>query len=459
METDSMGEIAVASDRYWGAQTERSLHHFNIGTEHFSRPMIRALGILKKAAAQTNGELQTLSKEQVDLIVAAADEVIAGNLDAHFPLFVWQTGSGTQTNMNANEVISNRAIEMAGGVVGSKKPIHPNDHVNRGQSSNDTFPTAMHIAVAEQVVHHLLPAVDQLNATLRAKSDACADIVKVGRTHLQDATPITLGQEISGWVAQIGLATSAIESALPSVYELALGGTAVGTGLNTHPEYAVRSARHIASLTGLPFKTAPNKFAALAGHEPLVALHGAVKTLAVALMKVANDVRWLASGPRSGLGEIVIPENEPGSSIMPGKVNPTQSEALTMVCAQVMGNDVAVSIGGASGNFELNVFKPLIVHNVLQTVRLLGDACTNFNRFCAMGIEPNRPRIEQNLGQSLMLVTALNPHIGYDNAAKIAKKAHHDGTTLKQAAEALGLVTPEQFDAWVDPQKMTEPGD
>ena len=459
METDSMGEIAVASDRYWGAQTERSLHHFNIGTEHFSRPMIRALGILKKAAAQTNGELQTLSKEQVDLIVAAADEVIAGNLDAHFPLFVWQTGSGTQTNMNANEVISNRAIEMAGGVVGSKKPIHPNDHVNRGQSSNDTFPTAMHIAVAEQVVHHLLPAVDQLNATLRAKSDAYADIVKVGRTHLQDATPITLGQEISGWVAQIGLATSAIESALPSVYELALGGTAVGTGLNTHPEYAVRSARHIASLTGLPFKTAPNKFAALAGHEPLVALHGAVKTLAVALMKVANDVRWLASGPRSGLGEIVIPENEPGSSIMPGKVNPTQSEALTMVCAQVMGNDVAVSIGGASGNFELNVFKPLIVHNVLQTVRLLGDACTNFNRFCAMGIEPNRPRIEQNLGQSLMLVTALNPHIGYDNAAKIAKKAHHDGTTLKQAAEALGLVTPEQFDAWVDPQKMTEPGD
>lgn len=459
METDSMGEIAVASDRYWGAQTERSLHHFNIGTEHFSRPMIRALGILKKAAAQTNGELQTLSKEQVDLIVAAADEVIAGKLDDHFPLFVWQTGSGTQTNMNANEVISNRAIELAGGVIGSKKPIHPNDHVNRGQSSNDTFPTAMHIAVAEQVVHHLLPAVDQLTATLRAKTDAFADIVKVGRTHLQDATPITLGQEISGWVAQIGLATGAIESALPSVYELALGGTAVGTGLNTHPEYAVRSARHIASLTGLPFKTAPNKFAALAGHEPLVALHGALKTMAVALMKVANDVRWLASGPRSGLGEIVIPENEPGSSIMPGKVNPTQSEALTMVCAQVIGNDVAVSIGGASGNFELNVFKPLIVHNVLQTIRLLGDACTNFNRFCAVGIEPNRARIDQNLGQSLMLVTALNPHIGYDNAAKIAKKAHHDGTTLKQAAEALGLVTSEQFDAWVDPRKMTEPGD
>ncbi len=433
-ESDSMGEIAVPADRYWGAQTERSLHHFSIGREHFPRPMIRALGVLKKAAALTNGDLGTLSKDQVDLIVRAADEVIDGQLDAHFPLFVWQTGSGTQTNMNVNEVISNRAIEMAGGVVGSKKPIHPNDHVNRGQSSNDTFPTAMHIAAAEEVVHQLLPAVDQLSGTLHAKATEFEDIVKIGRTHLQDATPLTLGQEISGWVAQIDLATAAIEAAMPPVYELALGGTAVGTGLNTHPEYAVRSAKHIAMLTGLPFKTAPNKFAALAGHEPLVALHGAIKTLAVALMKIANDVRWLASGPRSGLGEIVIPENEPGSSIMPGKVNPTQSEAMTMVCAQVMGNDVAVAIGGASGNFELNVFKPLIIHNVLQSIRLLADACTNFNRFCAVGIEPNRARIDENLHRSLMLVTALNPHIGYDNAAKIAKKAHKDGTTLKEAA-------------------------
>jgi fumarate hydratase class II len=459
IETDSMGEIAVASDRYWGAQTERSLHHFSIGREHFPRPMIRALGILKKAAALTNGELGTLPKNLVDLIVAAADEVIAGKLDDHFPLFVWQTGSGTQTNMNANEVISNRAIEMAGGVVGSKKPIHPNDHVNRGQSSNDTFPTAMHIAAAEQVVHHLLPAIDTLRATLHAKAVAFADIVKVGRTHLQDATPITLGQEISGWVAQLDLARAAIEAAMPAVYELALGGTAVGTGLNTHPEYAERSARQIALLTGLPFKTAPNKFAALAGHEALVALHGTLKTLAASLMKIANDVRWLASGPRSGLGEITIPENEPGSSIMPGKVNPTQSEAMTMVAAQVMGNDVAVGIGGASGNFELNVFKPLIIHNVLQSVKLLGDACVNFNEFCAAGIEPNRERIAANLQQSLMLVTALNPHIGYDNAAKIAKKAHKDGTTLKQAATALGLVSAEDFDRWIDPKKMTEPGE
>jgi fumarate hydratase class II len=459
IETDSMGEIAVPADRYWGAQTERSLHHFSIGREHFTRPLIRAFGLLKKAAALTNADLGALSKDQVDLIVRAADEVIEGTLDDHFPLFVWQTGSGTQTNMNVNEVISNRAIEMTGGVVGSKTPIHPNDHVNRGQSSNDTFPTAMHIAAAEEVVHQLLPAVDQLSGTLHEKATAFRDVVKIGRTHLQDATPITLGQEISGWVAQIDLATAAVESALPPIYELALGGTAVGTGLNTHAEYAVRSARHIATLTGLPFKTAPNKFSALAGHEALVNLHGALKTLAAALMKVANDVRWLASGPRSGLGEILIPENEPGSSIMPGKVNPTQSEALTMVCAQVMGNDVAVTIGGASGNFELNVFKPLIIHNVLQSVRLLGDACTNFNRFCATGIEPNHSRIDDNLHRSLMLVTALNPHIGYDNAAKIAKKAHKEGTTLKDAAIALGLVTAEQFDAWVDARRMTEPGE
>jgi fumarate hydratase class II len=454
-----MGEIAVHSDRYWGAQTERSLHHFSIGQEHFTRPMIRALGILKKAAALTNGELNTLPKETVDLIVRAADEVIEGRLDDHFPLFVWQTGSGTQTNMNTNEVISNRAIEIAGGTVGSKKPVHPNDHVNRGQSSNDTFPTAMHIAAAEQVVRHLQPAVARLRATLDKKAHAFADVVKVGRTHLQDATPLTLGQEISGWVAQLDLAMRSIDAVLPEVYELALGGTAVGTGLNTHVRYAEVSAKHIATLTNLPFTTAPNKFAALSGHEPLVALHGAVRTLATALMKIANDVRWLSSGPRSGLGEIVIPENEPGSSIMPGKVNPTQSEAMTMVCAQVMGNDVAVGIGGASGNFELNVFKPLIIHNVLQSLRLLGDACVNFEAFCARGIEPNRARITENLNRSLMLVTALNPHIGYDNAAKIAKKAHKDGTTLKEAAIALGLVSAEQFDQWVDAKKMTEPGE
>jgi fumarate hydratase class II len=452
-ESDSMGSIPVAADRYWGAQTERSLHHFHIGAEHFPRPMIRALGVLKKAAALVNGELKTITPDQVKLIVAAADEVIDGKLDEHFPLFVWQTGSGTQTNMNANEVISNRAIEMSGGEMGTKKPIHPNDHVNRGQSSNDTFPTAMHIAAAEQVVHHLKPLVAKLRDTLDTKARSYTDVVKVGRTHLQDATPLTLGQEISGWVAQLDIAMKAVDASLPSVYELALGGTAVGTGLNTHPEYAERSARKIAELTGLPFVTAPNKFAALAGHEALVALHGALKTLATTLMKIANDVRWLSSGPRSGLGEITIPENEPGSSIMPGKVNPTQSEALTMVCAQVMGNDVAVGIGGASGNFELNVFKPLIIHNVLQSIRLLGDAARNFEEFCAAGIEANRPRIEENLNRSLMLVTALNPHIGYDNAAKIAKKAH------KEAAVALGLLTAEQFDQWVDARKMTEPGD
>jgi fumarate hydratase class II len=454
-----MGSIPVAADRYWGAQTERSLHHFHIGAEHFPRPMIRALGVLKKAAALVNGDLKTITPDQVKLIVAAADEVIDGKLDEHFPLFVWQTGSGTQTNMNANEVISNRAIEMSGGEMGTKKPIHPNDHVNRGQSSNDTFPTAMHIAAAEQVVHHLKPLVAKLRDTLDTKARSYTDVVKVGRTHLQDATPLTLGQEISGWVAQLDIAMKAVDASLPSVYELALGGTAVGTGLNTHPEYAERSARKIAELTGLPFVTAPNKFAALAGHEALVALHGALKTLATTLMKIANDVRWLSSGPRSGLGEITIPENEPGSSIMPGKVNPTQSEALTMVCAQVMGNDVAVGIGGASGNFELNVFKPLIIHNVLQSIRLLGDAARNFEEFCAAGIEANRPRIEENLNRSLMLVTALNPHIGYDNAARIAKKAHKDGTTLKEAAVALGLLTAEQFDQWVDARKMTEPGD
>jgi fumarate hydratase class II len=458
-ETDSMGEIEVAADRYWGAQTERSLHHFHIGEEHFTRPMIRALGLLKHAAAIVNGELGKLSPDEQDLIARAAEEVTSGKLDDHFPLFVWQTGSGTQTNMNANEVISNRAIELAGGTMGSKSPIHPNDHVNRSQSSNDTFPTAMHIAAAEEVVRQLLPAVDQLRSTLDRKAREFADVVKIGRTHLQDATPLTLGQEISGWVAQLDLAKAAIDAAMPAVYQLAIGGTAVGTGLNAPAEFGERVARQIARLTGLPFASAPNKFAALAGHEALVALHGAIKTLAVALMKIANDVRWLASGPRSGLGEIVIPENEPGSSIMPGKVNPTQSEALTMACAQVMGNDVTVGIGAASGNFELNVFKPVIIHNVLQSIRLLADTSRSFERFCAAGIEPDRARISQNLDRSLMLVTALNPHIGYDNAAKIAKKAHKDGTTLREAAKSLGLVSAEDFDRWVDPEKMTKPGE
>jgi fumarate hydratase class II len=456
-ETDSMGEIEVTADRYWGAQTERSLHHFRISDEHFTRPMIRAFGLLKKAAATVNGELGKLSPAEVDLIGRAADEVTIGKLDDHFPLFVWQTGSGTQTNMNANEVISNRAIELGGGTVGSKKPIHPNDHVNRSQSSNDTFPTAMHIAAAEETVQRLVPAIDQLRATLDRKAREFEDVVKIGRTHLQDATPLTLGQEMSGWVAQLDLAKAAIEATLPAVYQLAIGGTAVGTGLNAPPGFGERVASQIAKLTALPFTSAPNKFAALGGHEALVSLHGALKTLATALMKIANDVRWLASGPRSGLGEIVIPENEPGSSIMPGKVNPTQAEAMTMACAQVMGNDVAVGIGGASGNFELNVFKPLIIHNVLQSLRLLADASRSFEQFCASGIEPNRTRIKDNLDRSLMLVTALNPHIGYDNAAKIATKAHHDGTTLREAALALGLVTAEDFDKWVRPADMTRP--
>ncbi len=458
-ETDSFGEIAVPADRYWGAQTQRSLHHFSIGQEHFSRPLIRAFGVLKKAAAEVNAELGGLPAPVAKLIAGAADEVIDGKLDDHFPLFVWQTGSGTQTNMNANEVIANRAIELGGGTIGSKKPVHPNDHVNRGQSSNDTFPTAMHIAAAEECVRHLLPAVRALRETLQAKAIAYADIVKIGRTHLQDATPLTLGQEISGWVAQLDLARTAVESSLPPVFELAIGGTAVGTGLNTHPEFGDRAARRIAAITGLPFTSAANKFAALAGHEPLVVLHGAVKAVAVAMTKIANDVRWLASGPRSGLCEITIPENEPGSSIMPGKVNPTQSEAVTMVGVQVMGNDVAVTMGAASGNFELNVYKPVIIHNVLQSIRLLGDAATNFDRFCAQGIEPNTPRLQENLERSLMLVTALNPHIGYDNAAKIAKKAHKDGSSLKAAAVALGLVTAEDFDRWVDPKAMTKPGE
>ncbi len=456
-ESDSMGPIEVAADRYWGAQTERSLHHFDIGDDLFPRPLIRAFGILKKAAALTNLELGMLPEDKVELIVRAADEVIAGDLDDHFPLHVWQTGSGTQFNMNANEVISNRAIEMAGGEMGSKQPIHPNDHVNRGQSSNDTFPTAMHIAAAEETVRRLFPSVQALRDTLAEKAEKYAGTVKIGRTHLQDATPLTLGQEISGWVAQLDYALATVDGALPQVYELALGGTAVGTGLNTHARYAEISAVEIARLTELPFVSAENKFAALAGHEALVALHGALKTLAATLMKIANDVRWLASGPRCGIGELIIPENEPGSSIMPGKVNPTQSEALTMVCGQVLGNDVAVNIGGMSGNFQLNVFKPLIIHNVLHSIRILGDSCRAFREFCASGIEADHERIEHNLHNSLMLVTALNPHIGYDNAAKIAKKAHKDGATLKETALELGLVTAEQFDEWVKPEEMTKP--
>ncbi|MCG3133320.1 MAG: Fumarate hydratase class II [Planctomycetes bacterium] len=453
-ETDTMGAIQVRADRYWGAQTERSLHHFRIGGERFPREVIRALGLVKKACALVNRDLGTLKPDVAELVVRAADEVIDGRLDAHFPLVVWQTGSGTQTNMNANEVISNRAIEMAGGAMGSKKPVHPNDHVNQGQSSNDSFPTVIHVAVAEVAVKRFLPSLRALADALDAKSRAFAGIVKIGRTHLQDATPLTLGQEFSGYVAQIRTACDTVEAALPKVRELALGGTAVGTGLNAHPELAVRVAAKLSELTGVPFVTAPNKFQALAGHEPAVAFQGAVAAAAAALNKIANDVRWLASGPRCGIGEISIPENEPGSSIMPGKVNPTQCEAMTMVCAQVAGNSVAVQIGAMSGNFELNVFKPLIVHNVLQSMRLLADACDSFREHCVDGIEANEDRIAENLRRSLMLVTALNPHIGYDKAAQIAKKAHKEGTTLEEAALALGHLTKEQFAQWVRPEDM-----
>jgi fumarate hydratase, class II len=454
IERDTMGEMQVPSDRYYGAQTARSLENFKIGGDRFPRELIRALGVVKKAAALTNLELGKLSQEKVDLIVRAADEVIDGRLDEHFPLVVWQTGSGTQTNMNANEVISNRAIEMAGGEMGSKKPIHPNDDVNYGQSSNDVFPTAMSVAAAERVVRHLVPRVSGLRDVLAAKRDEYMGIVKIGRTHLMDATPITLGQEISGWVQQLDNSLERINIALDGLYELALGGTAVGTGLNTHPDFPERVAAKIAEISGLPFRTAPNKFESLAAHDAIVFASGALKTLATALMKIANDVRWLASGPRSGIGEIRIPENEPGSSIMPGKVNPTQSEAMTMVCAQVIGNDTAITIGGMSGNFELNVFKPLIIFNFLNSVRLLGDACESFNEHCAVGIEPDPAGIQKHLENSLMLVTALNTHIGYDNAAKIAKKAHKEGTTLRQAALDLELLTDDQFNQWVKPEDM-----
>jgi fumarate hydratase class II len=417
--------------------------------------MIKALGVLKKAAALTNTDLGKLSAEKCDFIVKAADEVINGKLDSHFPLRIWQTGSGTQSNMNANEVISNRAIEIAGGAKGSKKPVHPNDDVNMSQSSNDTFPTAMSIASASMVVETLIPAVKKLRDTLDAKANDFADIVKIGRTHLQDATPLTLGQEFSGYVCLLDQSLRDIEFSLTGLYQLAIGGTAVGTGLNAHPEFGDRAAAHIAALTGFPFQSAPNKFAALSGHNEFVIASGAVKSLACALMKIANDIRWLASGPRCGLGELIIPENEPGSSIMPGKVNPTQSEALTMICIQVMGNDTAIGIAASQGNFELNVFKPVIVHNFLHSVRLLAEGCHSFNDHCAIGIEPNLPVIEGYVKNSLMLVTALNPHIGYDKAAQIAKKAHKEASSLKEAAVALGFVTPEQFDQWVVAKNMT----
>ncbi|MEQ1768742.1 MAG: class II fumarate hydratase [Devosia sp.] len=454
METDSMGAIAVPGDKYYGAQTARSLMHFDIGGQTMPVEIIRAFGILKKAAAITNYKLKLLDKAKRDLIVAAADEVIEGKLAGHFPLVVWQTGSGTQSNMNVNEVISNRAIEMAGGEMGSKTPIHPNDHVNMSQSSNDTFPTAMHIAAILALEEYLFPRVEELRATLAKKSKAFMKIVKIGRTHLMDATPLTLGQEISGWAAQIELAVKAIKATRAQLYELALGGTAVGTGLNAHPLYAEAVAAEIAKLTKQPFVTAPNKYAVMAGHDAFVSSSGALKQLAVAFMKLANDVRWLASGPRSGLGEITIPENEPGSSIMPGKVNPTQSEAMTMVAVQVMGNDAAIGIAASQGNFELNVFKPVIAYNFLQSVRLLADAAHSFNEHCAIGIEPNKARIKQLVDQSLMLVTALNRKIGYDNAAKIAKTAHKNGTTLREEAIALGLLTGAEFDAEVKPEAM-----
>ncbi|HEY3203218.1 MAG TPA: class II fumarate hydratase [Thermoanaerobaculia bacterium] len=458
-ETDTMGEIAVPADRYWGAQTERSRQHFAIGGEVFPRELIRALGILKKACAIVNKDRGALPAEKADAIIQAADEVIDGRLDAHFPLVVWQTGSGTQTNMNANEVIANRAIEILGGERGSKKPVHPNDDVNKSQSSNDTFPTAMHVAAVEQIRHRLIPAVAKLRTTLDRKAKEFAGIVKIGRTHLQDAVPMTLGQEISGWVAQLDNCLDHIEAALPHLQELAIGGTAVGTGLNAPADFGEKVAREIARLTGLPFTSAPNKFEALAAHDALLNAHGAIRTLAAALMKIANDVRWLASGPRSGLAEIRIPENEPGSSIMPGKVNPTQAEALTMVCAQVFGNDVAVTFGDASGNFELNVYKPLIISNVLRSVRLLADACDSFEEHCARGIEPDHERIRGHLDRSLMLVTALAPRLGYDKAAEIAKKAHKEGTTLKEAALALGYLTAEEFEREVRPEKMVGPSD
>ncbi len=473
IETDSMGKIEVPADRYYGAQTARSLIHFAIGDDKMPRSIIRAFGILKKAAALVNKDLGLFKQKKegdlaadakIGFITKSADEVIEGKLDDHFPLRIWQTGSGTQTNMNVNEVIANRAIHLAGGELGSKKPIHPNDDVNMSQSSNDTFPTAMHIAAAEEITHRLIPSVTALRNALDAKAKAFANIVKIGRTHLMDAVPLTLGQEFSGYVAQIDFGLKAIKASLPGLYELALGGTAVGTGLNAHPEFAERVAKKIAELTGLPFVSAPNKFMGLAGHEPLVNASGALKTLACALMKIANDIRWMASGPKCGLAEITIPENEPGSSIMPGKVNPTQSEAMTMVSVQVIANDLAVSLGAAQGNFELNVFKPVIIHNLLHSVRLLTDTCKSFREHCVEdnaqrpGLSPNRTNIDKYVGSSPMLVTALNPHIGYDKAAEVSKKAIKENITLKEACVKLGYLTAEDFDRLVKPEAMTRPG-
>lgn len=453
-ESDSMGTIEVPAEHYWGAQTQRSNHYFAIGKNRMPLPVIHALGILKKAAALTNAELGLLSQDKATLICAAADDVISGKLDEEFPLKVWQTGSGTQTNMNVNEVIANCAIEMAGGVLGSKKPIHPNDDVNKSQSSNDTFPTAMHIAAATQIHRTLLPAIVALRQALAEKETQFAKIIKIGRTHLQDAVPLTLGQEFSGYVAQLDADLKRIESVLPDIYELALGGTAVGTGLNAPPTFAERSAKKVAEFTGLPFVTAPNKFAALAAHDPLVMLSGALKTLACSLMKIANDIRWLGSGPRCGLGELSLPENEPGSSIMPGKVNPTQCEALTMVCVQVLGNDMAISFAGTQGNFELNVFKPVIIYNVLQSIELLSDSAHCFTEFCIKDLTANEDRIAQYLNDSLMLVTALNPIIGYEKAAQIAHHAYVTHSTLKAAAIELGYLSAAEFEAAVKPEQM-----
>jgi fumarate hydratase class II len=457
IEKDTFGPIEVPEDRLWGAQTQRSLQNFKISTEKMPAELVRALVLVKKAAALVNMDLGALDATKGQAIVQAADEVIAGKHPGEFPLAIWQTGSGTQSNMNANEVLANRASEILGGVRGEGRKVHPNDDVNKGQSSNDVFPTAMSVAAVEALKRDVIPRVLALRQELDAKAQAFRGIVKIGRTHLQDATPLTLGQEFSGYVAQLDHGIRHVEAAIPHLAELALGGTAVGTGLNAHPEYAVRVAKKLAELTDLPFVTAPNKFEALAANDAIVHAHGALKTLAAALTKIANDIRWLASGPRCGIGEISIPENEPGSSIMPGKVNPTQSEAMTMLCAQVMGNDVAVNIGGASGNFELNVFKPLMIHNFLQSARLIADGCESFRSNCAYGIEPNAVKIDQNLRNSLMLVTALNPHIGYDNAAKIAKTAHKTGRTLKETAVEMGLVTAEQFDAWVKAEDMVGP--
>jgi fumarate hydratase, class II len=457
IESDSMGKIEVPNDRYYGAQTARSLIHFDIGRETMPPELIRAFGVLKKAAALVNKDLGKLSAEKTKLIVQAADEVIAGKLDEHFPLHIWQTGSGTQTNMNANEVISNRAIEIAGGVLGSKKPIHPNDDVNMSQSSNDTFPTAMHIAAASRAEEVLIPAVERLRDALATKAAVFADVVKIGRTHLMDATPLTVGQEMSGWVSQLDRDVERLRMVLPGLYDLAIGGTAVGTGLNAHPEFAERAARKISELTGLPFASHPNKFAALSAHDEIVFASGALKTLAASLMKIANDVRWLASGPRAGFGELILPENEPGSSIMPGKVNPTQPEAMTMVAVQVFGNDAAIGFAGSQGNFQLNVFKPVMIHNFLNSVRLLADACRSFVDHCVLGMELDLGRIEQNVKNSLMLVTALSPKIGYDKAAEIAHTAHHEHSSLKAAALKLGYLTEKEFDELVKPEKMTHP--